>query len=478
MTRFYGIDFKGTPRHVVEEQGEWRLIEGDLFGAYSKGDAVRAGEHRLLAPIVPSKIVAIGLNYKDHAAEVNKPPPADPLMFIKPSTAVIGPDFPIVIPEGAGRVDHEYIQEDGTLKNRKLFCSMGSDGMTLDEDGNLYLTGKRRHRVQQVRHGGRAHRRTRTLDGQRLLRRQGHENPLHHGIERPLRNSDESERSGEGMTGPRTISVPVVFALVAGVGLVSLTVGAVFLLSIRNPVVPPTQAEPFKPLPDRPKSTRPETGPETTDPRPPPQNPAPVADPVRVARLESAPAPRPSRCKVGNTVEQEVIFTRKSVYHVQGIEVAQAAEYSVISDFVVESVTPDGGCKLTQTIRSTRLTQCDPALRQDMQAALEKTHGTRFAIVVGPGGEVQDFKGPKDGVHLQVPNDPGRTATFRVWSSSCWRGSWAEITLLQPPAKPIDNAWDRPIYTTGARSADWPATSTSGRTDKPTDRPKSTSPIT
>ena len=55
---------------------------------------IRAGEHRLLAPVVPSKIVAIGLNYKDHAAEMNKPLPAEPLMFIKPSTAVIGPDDP------------------------------------------------------------------------------------------------------------------------------------------------------------------------------------------------------------------------------------------------------------------------------------------------------------------------------------------------------------------------------------------------
>ena len=63
--------------------------------------------HRLLAPIMPSKIVAVGLNYKDHAAEVNKPLPAEPLMFLKPSTAVIGPGVPIVIPDGAGRVDHE-----------------------------------------------------------------------------------------------------------------------------------------------------------------------------------------------------------------------------------------------------------------------------------------------------------------------------------------------------------------------------------
>ena len=56
---------------------------------------------------MPSKIVASGLNYKDHAAEQKKPLPAEPLIFIKPSTAVIGPDEPIVLPAGAGRVDHE-----------------------------------------------------------------------------------------------------------------------------------------------------------------------------------------------------------------------------------------------------------------------------------------------------------------------------------------------------------------------------------
>ncbi len=49
----------------------------------------------------------MGLNYKDHAAEVKKPLPAEPLLFLKPSTAVIGPGDPIVIPDGAGRIDHE-----------------------------------------------------------------------------------------------------------------------------------------------------------------------------------------------------------------------------------------------------------------------------------------------------------------------------------------------------------------------------------
>src|ERR687895_2473271 len=62
---------------------------------------------RFMAPVVPSKIVAIGLNYKDHAAEMSKPLPAEPLMFLKPSTAVIGPGDAIRIPPNAGRIDHE-----------------------------------------------------------------------------------------------------------------------------------------------------------------------------------------------------------------------------------------------------------------------------------------------------------------------------------------------------------------------------------
>jgi 2-keto-4-pentenoate hydratase/2-oxohepta-3-ene-1,7-dioic acid hydratase in catechol pathway len=109
MKRFYRIDHDGTPRHVVQEQddGAWRLVEGDIFGSWKAGAEVSASGQHLLPPITPSKIVAVGLNYKDHAAEVKKPLPSEPLLFLKPSTAVIGPEDPIVIPEGAGRIDHE-----------------------------------------------------------------------------------------------------------------------------------------------------------------------------------------------------------------------------------------------------------------------------------------------------------------------------------------------------------------------------------
>jgi 2-keto-4-pentenoate hydratase/2-oxohepta-3-ene-1,7-dioic acid hydratase in catechol pathway len=61
----------------------------------------------LLAPVVPSKIVAVGLNYRDHAAEMSLPLPDELRIFLKPVTAVIGPDEPIVLPPQSARVEHE-----------------------------------------------------------------------------------------------------------------------------------------------------------------------------------------------------------------------------------------------------------------------------------------------------------------------------------------------------------------------------------
>jgi 2-keto-4-pentenoate hydratase/2-oxohepta-3-ene-1,7-dioic acid hydratase in catechol pathway len=107
MKRFFQIEYEGRPRYAIAQDQGWRLLEGDLFGAHEAGDAIPATGHRVLAPVAPSKIVAVGLNYKDHAAEQNKPLPPEPLIFIKPSTSVIGPGDSIVIPDGIGRVDHE-----------------------------------------------------------------------------------------------------------------------------------------------------------------------------------------------------------------------------------------------------------------------------------------------------------------------------------------------------------------------------------
>lgn len=107
MKRFFRIEHNGQARYVVEANGDTRLLNGDIFGGYEAGERISLDGRRLLAPVEPSKVVCVGLNYKDHAAEQNKPLPEEPLIFIKPSTSVIGPGDPIVLPPGAGRIDHE-----------------------------------------------------------------------------------------------------------------------------------------------------------------------------------------------------------------------------------------------------------------------------------------------------------------------------------------------------------------------------------
>jgi 2-keto-4-pentenoate hydratase/2-oxohepta-3-ene-1,7-dioic acid hydratase in catechol pathway len=71
------------------------------------GETLPLTEVRLLAPIIPSKVICIGRNYVEHAEELGSEIPAEPLMFMKPSTAVIGPEDPIRLPPESKRVDHE-----------------------------------------------------------------------------------------------------------------------------------------------------------------------------------------------------------------------------------------------------------------------------------------------------------------------------------------------------------------------------------
>ncbi|MDT7544506.1 MAG: hypothetical protein QOE99_616 [Actinomycetota bacterium] len=71
------------------------------------GESLPLSQVRLLAPVLPSKVVCIGKNYADHAAEMGGAPPESPVVFLKPSTSVIGPGDPIVLPRNSERVDHE-----------------------------------------------------------------------------------------------------------------------------------------------------------------------------------------------------------------------------------------------------------------------------------------------------------------------------------------------------------------------------------
>jgi len=71
------------------------------------GAPVPLADVRLLAPVLPSKIVAVGKNYAAHAAEMGGEVPAEPMIFLKPSTAVVGPGDRVDIPPQSQRVEHE-----------------------------------------------------------------------------------------------------------------------------------------------------------------------------------------------------------------------------------------------------------------------------------------------------------------------------------------------------------------------------------
>jgi 2-keto-4-pentenoate hydratase/2-oxohepta-3-ene-1,7-dioic acid hydratase in catechol pathway len=95
-------------KYGVIEKETIREMEGDPFGHFHLTSKVKkVGEAKLLSPCLPSKIVALGLNYRDHAEEVKLPIPDKPLLFIKPSTSVIGPGEAILYPKMSKRVDYE-----------------------------------------------------------------------------------------------------------------------------------------------------------------------------------------------------------------------------------------------------------------------------------------------------------------------------------------------------------------------------------
>jgi 2-keto-4-pentenoate hydratase/2-oxohepta-3-ene-1,7-dioic acid hydratase in catechol pathway len=90
------------------ESGEIRELEGPPFDGIRYAGRRRPGsEVRLLAPVVPSKIVAVGLNYKDHAREMGKKIPEEPLLFLKAPSALNHPGGDVVYPRATKRLDYE-----------------------------------------------------------------------------------------------------------------------------------------------------------------------------------------------------------------------------------------------------------------------------------------------------------------------------------------------------------------------------------
>ncbi|GGV02070.1 hypothetical protein GCM10010182_19560 [Actinomadura cremea] len=93
----------------VVEENTVAAVAAHPFGELTfTGHRFPLADVRLLAPILPSKVIAIGKNYADHAKEMGGEAPAEPLIFAKPSTSVIGPGEAVAYPEKLSeRVDYE-----------------------------------------------------------------------------------------------------------------------------------------------------------------------------------------------------------------------------------------------------------------------------------------------------------------------------------------------------------------------------------
>jgi 2-keto-4-pentenoate hydratase/2-oxohepta-3-ene-1,7-dioic acid hydratase in catechol pathway len=115
MEKIYRVSRQTETFYLVEaadREGQFRRLTlhgSTIFDGYTAGESVPDGlaGMTVLAPVQPSKLVCVGLNYKDHAAEQKKALPPEPLLFFKPPTSVLNPGEPIVLPPGVGRVDYE-----------------------------------------------------------------------------------------------------------------------------------------------------------------------------------------------------------------------------------------------------------------------------------------------------------------------------------------------------------------------------------
>lgn len=101
--------YGGIHYGLLEDESTLRFIEGDILGEWSlTGESVPLAEVRLLAPIDPPNIIAIGLNYRAHAQESKMALPERPVLFFKTTTAACGPEDNIILPKIApNEVDYE-----------------------------------------------------------------------------------------------------------------------------------------------------------------------------------------------------------------------------------------------------------------------------------------------------------------------------------------------------------------------------------
>lgn len=100
----------GEPQFGIVDDSDLVVLTGDplYHGLDTTGERIPLDSAKLLAPVIPrSKVICVGMNYAEHAADMGHEGPDNPLVFLKPNTSVVGPGDPIVLPPVPGRIVHE-----------------------------------------------------------------------------------------------------------------------------------------------------------------------------------------------------------------------------------------------------------------------------------------------------------------------------------------------------------------------------------
>lgn len=131
LVRFLEAD--GRTRYGVYREAAVHPISGPPFGEVEEsGESLAVDRVTLLAPCAPSKIVAVGLNYSDHAAELGMEIPEEPVIFLKAPNTVLPPGGSVIYPEQSEKVDYEVElavviggRASAVAENDALSCVLG-----------------------------------------------------------------------------------------------------------------------------------------------------------------------------------------------------------------------------------------------------------------------------------------------------------------------------------------------------------------
>jgi len=106
--KIYRYKHEGKIYYGVLDEESLSPLEGSVFRNFKiKKEKIPISDVSLFPPVKPTKIVAVGANYKNHAMEMGRPLPKEPLIFLKPPSAVVGPSDIIVYPKMTKRIDYE-----------------------------------------------------------------------------------------------------------------------------------------------------------------------------------------------------------------------------------------------------------------------------------------------------------------------------------------------------------------------------------